>query len=147
MIGMPSCMFKRRIHDLAALTDNADLMQLSESLQDCGPRHIRTVGLRLEEGSIEQLLKNCERRIAGGLALHTLATAMNDGMAPLDLPLDSDLPATKRAAMLEALPSGALVWSGSTFEDKVRGCLDSDNPPQLWLAAANFMAREGRQIG
>jgi hypothetical protein len=84
--------------------------------------------------------------MAGGVTLHALCTAMNDGMAPLELPELSDpsIAPTKRAAMLETLPAGALRWSGSPLERSVRACFEGHSPHQVWLAAANLLGREGR---
>jgi hypothetical protein len=71
---------------------------------------------------------------------------MNDGMAPLELPEVSApwVPANKRAAMLESLPSGSIKWSGQSFERELMNCLVHETSHQVWLAAANLFAREGR---
>ena len=128
--------------DLPALTGLlSPLLKRAASDQRVG--HLRP---RPEPRTADDLLQRCERRIAGGLTLHTLLTAMNDGMAPLELPEVSApwLPANKRAAMLESLPAGAIKWSGHSFERSFTNCLSQETSHQVWLAAANLFAREGR---
>ena len=46
--------------------------------------------------------------------------------------------------MLESLPAGVFRWSGRALEDSIQQCLSNAGPSQVWLAAANLCAREGR---
>jgi orotate phosphoribosyltransferase len=144
----PYCATKNSIVAAAHQLDLPALSALAESFAATGGdrSHGRFVRPRATPRSGEDFLRRCERRMAGGVTLHALCTAMNDGMAPLELPevLDPSIPPAKRAAMLESLPSGALRWSGRWLERSVEECLAVPSPHQVWLAAANLLAREGR---
>ena len=124
----PFCALRAEIDHLAQRLDLPALKSLAESFVEArGERSARpSFRPRPAPNTGDDLLQRCERRIAGGLTLHTLLTAMNDGMAPLELPEVSApwLPANKRAAMLESLPAGAIKWSGHSFERSLTNCLN-----------------------
>lgn len=144
----PFCALRADIDGLARRLGLRALKELAESfVEGRGDRSQRgSLKPRPEPSNGDDLLQRCERRIAGGVTLHTLLTAMNDGMAPLELPEISApwLPANKRAAMLESLPAGTIKWSGQSFERELMNCLAEEPSHQVWLAAANLFAREGR---
>jgi hypothetical protein len=144
----PFCALRAEIEHFAQRLGLPALKGLAESFVESRGDRSRRQALRPrpEPNNADDLLQRCERRIAGGLALHTLLTAMNDGMAPLELPEISApwLPANKRAAMLESLPAGTIKWSGQSFERELTNCLIQETSHQVWLAAANLFAREGR---
>jgi len=144
----PYCAVKAAIATTAARLGLPALRALADSFDTGGGdrAHDQFVQPRVRPESGEDFLRRCERRMAGGVTLHALCTAMNDGMAPLELPevQDASIAPAKRAAMLESLPAGALKWSGRWLERSVQDCLAPASPHQVWLAAANLLAREGR---
>jgi hypothetical protein len=148
MAACPYCALKAEIDRVARLLDLPAIQELADSFKrnSGDPIGNRFVRPRAEPASGREFLSRCERRMAGGVALHALCNAMNDGMAPLELPevMDRSIPPTKRAAMLESLPPGVLEWSGKSLENDVQRCLAVAGPHQVWLAAANLCAREGR---
>jgi hypothetical protein len=67
-------------------------------------------------------------------------------MAPLSIPeiFDSAIPTGNKVAMLEALPRHSLAWSGERLCTQLFEYLDRGREPDVWLAIAGMLAREGR---
>lgn len=100
--------------------------------------------LSLFPSETNPFLSQCSPRVAGGVTLHSLSAAQNDGMAALALPelLGSEVKPRTKVAMVEHLPPRVLEWSGEGLERELEEVLATSDKPGLWRAAANVMARE-----
>ena len=123
----PFCYRKEKLKNAAELSGSAAIQQLAslrrrmvvsadrESTQ-VPPRQLTM----FDESGISNLLESCTPTIAGGITLHSLYAAQNNGMATLILPeiRNNKIPSRNREAMVQDLPIGALKWS--------KGDLDND---------------------
>ena len=93
-------------------------------------------------------LETCSRKVASGVALHSLYAAMTNGMAAMKLPelTNEAIPHENRAAMLEHLPPGVVEWSRGALEQDLERCLATVKNRSVWRATADVLARE-RQAG
>ena len=67
-------------------------------------------------------------------------------MAPLSIPelFDLEISSGNKVAMLEALPRHSLAWNGERLCAQLSDYLDRGREPDVWLAIAGVLAREGR---
>jgi hypothetical protein len=93
-----------------------------------------------------RLLAKCPPRIAAAVTSNAVHAARGDGMAPLSIPeiFDSGIPTNNKVAMLEALPRQSLAWNGERLCAQLFDYLDHGREPDVWLAIAGVLAREGR---
>jgi hypothetical protein len=86
----------------------------------------------------------CSSQVASGVTLHSLHSAMTNGMAQLTLPEVSDpqIPRRNRLAMLENLPVGVVEWSRGVLDRQLRDLLAREATSSLWRASACVLARE-----
>jgi len=97
--------------------------------------------IRLMAEDEAPFLERCRRSTASGITLHSLHTAINDGMAPLSLPeiCDDNIPATNRSAMLDRLGASAWQWSSSSLLPDAKRLLDERDPDEVWVSCAALL--------
>jgi adenine/guanine phosphoribosyltransferase-like PRPP-binding protein len=97
-------------------------------------------------GQHRRILTWCPPRIAAAVTSNAVHAARGDGMAPLSIPeiFDLEIPTENKVAMLEAIPRHSLVWNGEPLCSQLFDYLDRGREPDVWLAIAGVLAREGR---
>ena len=144
--GCPACRQQDELKLAAERTQLPALRQLQRARSSMGSakRESRSVQTSLPGFLPSRLLERCHRKVASGIALHTISAAMGDGMPSLSLPEISDkrIPHANRAAILERLPDGILEWSGPELTAEITRSLHVVAEDDVWTAAVNLLARE-----
>ena len=97
-----------------------------------------------EDKLVSKFFETCSPTIAGGVTLHALYAAQNNGMAALSLSeLTNDkIPARNREAMISDLPVGAMDWSRGALDNDLLATMETVDSPSIWGAAACALASE-----
>ena len=97
-----------------------------------------------DQSSNDDIFETCTPTIAGGITLHSLYAAQNNGMATLILPeiRNKKIPSRNREAMVQDLPIGALHWSRGDLDNDLLSTMEEVELPSLWGASAMALANE-----
>jgi orotate phosphoribosyltransferase len=150
----PFCQRRAAVHD-AALDSRLEAIERLDAWLSRGRRPSPAPARATEEAPREEqpmlfppeppsFLETCSRRVASGVALHSLYAAMTNGMAAMKLPelTNEAIPHENRAAMLEHLPPGVVEWSRGALEQDLERCLATVKNRSVWRATADVLARE-----
>lgn len=148
----PYCQRKMALSYAATETQSEAIQKLASFRRRIVPtgeanptRTIQSVQRTLFEAtSSSPFLESCTPRVAGGVALHSLYAAQNNGMASLSLRelTDERLPVKTREAMVADLPIGAVAWSQGVLDQELFASLKEIDSPSVWSAAAVALASE-----
>ncbi len=150
----PFCQRRAAVHD-AALDSRLEAIRRLDAWLSRAGRPARPPARPTEEVPREEqqtlfppeppsFLETCSRKVASGVALHSLYAAMTNGMAAMKLPelTNEAIPHENRAAMLEHLPPGVVEWSRAALEQDLERCLATVKNRSVWQATADVLARE-----
>lgn len=145
----PYCYRIETLKRAAEMSGSAAIQQLSilrkRFVASKDPGDIPDKQLALfSDAKTDDIFKTCTPTVAGGITLHSLYAAQNNGMATLILPevRDDRIPARNREAMLQDLPIGALQWSHGDLDNDILESLETVDLPSLWGAGAVALSSE-----
>ena len=100
--------------------------------------------LMFDQSVNDDIFRTCTPTIAGGITLHSLYAAQNNGMATLVLPeiRNDKIPPRNREAMVQDLPIGAVQWSRGDLDNDLLKSMEEVELPSLWGASAVALANE-----
>ena len=146
----PYCHRKEILKNAAELSGSEAIKRLSALRRRFVPIEGATVEappkqmLMFEQTVNDDIFRTCTPTIAGGITLHSLYAAQNNGMATLVLPeiRNDKIPSRNREAMVQDLPIGAVQWSRGDLDNDLLKSMEEVELPSLWGASAVALANE-----